>query len=179
MGAYSTSQFLGAFVGGALGGIALGRLGTARRVRCGRGADPAVVAAGGAGRPADGGRAADGRRRRLSSRRGHAPGDCNTRRARPNHGRLRLRSAAPPGNAPMAHDIIALIAQYGLLLVFFNVLVEQAGVPVPAVPTLIVAGALAAGGKLPLAGVVLVARAGLPAQRPGSGIWPGAASVPA
>ena len=28
MGAYSTSQFLGAFVGGALGGIALGRLGT-------------------------------------------------------------------------------------------------------------------------------------------------------
>jgi predicted MFS family arabinose efflux permease len=28
MGAYSTSQFLGAFVGGAVGGIALGRLGT-------------------------------------------------------------------------------------------------------------------------------------------------------
>lgn len=28
MGAYSTSQFLGAFVGGALGGVALGRLGT-------------------------------------------------------------------------------------------------------------------------------------------------------
>lgn len=28
MGAYSTSQFLGAFVGGAIGGIALGRLGT-------------------------------------------------------------------------------------------------------------------------------------------------------
>jgi predicted MFS family arabinose efflux permease len=27
MGAYSTSQFIGAFVGGALGGIALGRLG--------------------------------------------------------------------------------------------------------------------------------------------------------
>ena len=57
----------------------------------------------------------------------------------------------------MAHEIIALIAQYGLLLVFFNVLVEQAGVPVPAVPTMIVAGALAAGGKLPLTGIVLVA----------------------
>jgi MFS family permease len=28
MGAYSTSQFVGAFVGGTLGGIALGRLGT-------------------------------------------------------------------------------------------------------------------------------------------------------
>ncbi|MEO8999043.1 MAG: VTT domain-containing protein [Rhodanobacter sp.] len=57
----------------------------------------------------------------------------------------------------MAHQIIELIAQYGLLLVFFNVLVEQAGVPVPAVPTMIVAGALGANGKLPLAGVVLVA----------------------
>ncbi len=57
----------------------------------------------------------------------------------------------------MAHEIIALIAQYGLLLVFFNVLVEQAGVPVPAVPTMIVAGALAANDKLPVAGVVLVA----------------------
>ena len=55
----------------------------------------------------------------------------------------------------MAHQIIALIAQYGLLLVFFNVLVEQAGVPVPAVPTMVVAGALSASGKLPLAGVML------------------------
>ncbi|WP_217333061.1 VTT domain-containing protein [Rhodanobacter sp. C05] len=51
--------------------------------------------------------------------------------------------------------MIALIAQYGLLLVFFNVLVEQAGVPVPAVPTMVVAGALSASGKLPLAGVML------------------------
>jgi membrane protein DedA with SNARE-associated domain/rhodanese-related sulfurtransferase len=57
----------------------------------------------------------------------------------------------------MAHEIIALIAQYGLLLVFFNVLVEQAGVPVPAVPTMIVAGALAANDKLPVAAVVVAA----------------------
>lgn len=57
----------------------------------------------------------------------------------------------------MAHQIIALIAEYGLLLVFLNVLVEQAGVPVPAVPTMVVAGALAANGKLALAGVVLAA----------------------
>jgi len=57
----------------------------------------------------------------------------------------------------MAHDIILLMAQYGLLLVFLNVLVEQVGVPVPAVPTLMVAGALAANGKLPLVGVVAVA----------------------
>ncbi|HTH68433.1 MAG TPA: VTT domain-containing protein [Rhodanobacter sp.] len=57
----------------------------------------------------------------------------------------------------MAHEIIALIAQYGLLLVFLNVLVEQAGVPVPAVPTLVVAGALAATDRLPVSGVVLAA----------------------
>lgn len=57
----------------------------------------------------------------------------------------------------MAHDIILLIAHYGLLLIFFNVLIEQLGVPVPAVPTLVVAGALAASDKMPLAGVVLVA----------------------
>jgi membrane protein DedA with SNARE-associated domain/rhodanese-related sulfurtransferase len=57
----------------------------------------------------------------------------------------------------MAHHIIELIAQYGLLLVFVNVLIEQAGVPLPAVPTMIVAGALASTERLPLAGVVAVA----------------------
>lgn len=40
----------------------------------------------------------------------------------------------------MAQEIIALLAEYGLVLVFLNVLVEQAGAPVPAVPTLVVAG---------------------------------------
>ncbi len=57
----------------------------------------------------------------------------------------------------MTHAIIALIAEYGLLLVFVNVLVEQAGVPVPAIPTLVVAGALASAGKLPLLAVIAVA----------------------
>ena len=40
-----------------------------------------------------------------------------------------------------------LIEQYGLLIVFFNVLVEQLGAPVPAYPTLIITGALAQGGQ--------------------------------
>jgi membrane protein DedA with SNARE-associated domain/rhodanese-related sulfurtransferase len=40
--------------------------------------------------------------------------------------------------------LIELIEQYGLSFVFLNVLVEQAGVPLPAYPTLIVAGALLA-----------------------------------
>ena len=58
---------------------------------------------------------------------------------------------------PVAHDLLLLLVQYGLLLVFLNVLVEQAGLPLPAVPTLVVAGALSARGELPLAGVVIVA----------------------
>jgi len=57
----------------------------------------------------------------------------------------------------VTHAIIELIAEYGLLLVFLNVLVEQAGLPLPAVPTLVVAGALSSLGRLPLSAVVLVA----------------------
>jgi membrane protein DedA with SNARE-associated domain/rhodanese-related sulfurtransferase len=41
-----------------------------------------------------------------------------------------------------------LIAQYGLALVFVNVLLERAGLPLPATPTLIICGALAATGRL-------------------------------
>jgi membrane protein DedA with SNARE-associated domain/rhodanese-related sulfurtransferase len=44
----------------------------------------------------------------------------------------------------MSH-LINLFLQFGLGLVFVNVLVEQAGVPVPAYPTLIVAGAYIGG----------------------------------
>lgn len=44
--------------------------------------------------------------------------------------------------------IAALAEQYGVGLVFLNVLLDQLGVPVPALPTLIVAGALVADGRL-------------------------------
>src|SRR6266508_3200732 len=53
-----------------------------------------------------------------------------------------------------------LIAQYGLALVFANVLLEQLGLPIPAVPALVVAGAFSAEGEFsPLAafGVAFVA----------------------
>lgn len=53
-----------------------------------------------------------------------------------------------------------LLAQHGLTLVFANVLLSQLGLPLPAVPMLIVAGALIAEGTLqviPLAAVVIVA----------------------
>src|SRR5467141_1739405 len=42
-----------------------------------------------------------------------------------------------------------LIAQYGLALVFANVLLEQLGLPIPAIPALVVAGALSAEGQFP------------------------------
>jgi membrane protein DedA with SNARE-associated domain/rhodanese-related sulfurtransferase len=41
-------------------------------------------------------------------------------------------------------DLILLIEQFGLPFVFFNVLLEQGGLPIPAYPTLLVAAALAA-----------------------------------
>ena len=44
--------------------------------------------------------------------------------------------------------LILLLQKYGPLIVFANVLLEQAGLPVPAYPVLIVAGALAANGEL-------------------------------
>lgn len=56
----------------------------------------------------------------------------------------------------MMHEILALMAQYGLLLVFANVLVQQIGIPVPAMPTMVVAGALAASGQLSLPLVIVV-----------------------
>ena len=46
--------------------------------------------------------------------------------------------------------LIALLQQYGLGFVFVNVLALQAGLPLPAYPTLIVAGALTATGSTPL-----------------------------
>ncbi len=52
------------------------------------------------------------------------------------------------------HDMQNLLAQHGLLLVFGNVLLAQLGVPLPAMPTLVVAGALAASGQLGLASVL-------------------------
>ena len=48
----------------------------------------------------------------------------------------------------MTHDLVSLLGQYGLAVVFANVLIEQLGLPVPAVPTLVVAGALATEGAL-------------------------------
>ena len=54
-------------------------------------------------------------------------------------------------------EMSSLLAQHGLALVFVNVLLTQAGVPVPAVPILIVAGAFVAQGQIGPASLLLVA----------------------
>jgi len=54
-------------------------------------------------------------------------------------------------------NLITLIEHYGLALVFVNVLMLQAGLPVPAYPTLIVTGALAARSPYTLPGLVATA----------------------
>lgn len=50
-----------------------------------------------------------------------------------------------------------LLEDYGLSLVFGNVLLEQLGLPIPAVPTMVVAGAFAVEGRYPLAAVLAAA----------------------
>lgn len=57
----------------------------------------------------------------------------------------------------MTHEIVALLAQYGLALVFATVLIQQIGFPVPAVPVMVIAGSLAPSGHVSLASVVLFA----------------------
>jgi membrane protein DedA with SNARE-associated domain/rhodanese-related sulfurtransferase len=57
----------------------------------------------------------------------------------------------------MTDQILLLFASYGLLLVFANVFLEQLGLPLPAVPTLMVGGALTGSGMLPLLPTLAVA----------------------
>jgi len=45
-------------------------------------------------------------------------------------------------------ELTALLAHHGVSLVFVNVLLTQLGVPLPAIPTMMLAGALAAGGHM-------------------------------
>jgi membrane protein DedA with SNARE-associated domain/rhodanese-related sulfurtransferase len=52
----------------------------------------------------------------------------------------------------MDHVILS-IGHYGLLIVAVNVLLDQLGLPVPAVPTLVIAGAIAAAGQISLLGL--------------------------
>lgn len=57
----------------------------------------------------------------------------------------------------MIETILKLIEEHGLLIVFFNVLIEQAGAPIPAYPVLVVTGALHESGGYSLWGLLGVA----------------------
>jgi membrane protein DedA with SNARE-associated domain/rhodanese-related sulfurtransferase len=50
----------------------------------------------------------------------------------------------------LVHPLVIAIGHYGVGIVVVNVLLDQIGLPVPAVPTLIVAGAVAAAGQMAL-----------------------------
>jgi membrane protein DedA with SNARE-associated domain/rhodanese-related sulfurtransferase len=56
--------------------------------------------------------------------------------------------------------IVDLLATYGLFAVFLNVLLDDGGLPVPAQPLLVVAGAMAAVGQLSLPAILAAAVAG-------------------
>lgn len=53
--------------------------------------------------------------------------------------------------------LLDLVEQYGLLFVFFNVLIEQLGMPIPAYPTLVITGALLGRGHYTAVGLLITA----------------------
>jgi membrane protein DedA with SNARE-associated domain/rhodanese-related sulfurtransferase len=57
----------------------------------------------------------------------------------------------------LTQQLILGLSQYGLAIVAFNVLLNQIGLPVPVVPTLVLAGAITASGQQPLGPVFLAA----------------------
>jgi membrane protein DedA with SNARE-associated domain/rhodanese-related sulfurtransferase len=57
----------------------------------------------------------------------------------------------------LTQQLLSGLAQYGLGIVALNVLLNQIGLPVPVIPTLLVAGAIGASGQLPLAAIFLAA----------------------
>ena len=65
-------------------------------------------------------------------------------------------------------EMTGLLVQHGLLLVFANVLLAQSGVPLPAVPILIVAGAFVTQGQIALAPLILVS---VTASLIGDSLW--------
>lgn len=60
----------------------------------------------------------------------------------------------------MAARLIELLIHYGLAVVFLNVFLEQIGAPIPAVPTLIIAGALSRNGQISSTNTIIAAIAG-------------------
>ncbi len=56
-------------------------------------------------------------------------------------------------------EALHFLAQYGYLILFVWILLDQVGLPIPSIPLLLGAGALAGTGRLDLAGIAIVALA--------------------
>jgi len=54
------------------------------------------------------------------------------------------------------NGVSAFVSQYGKVVLFAMVFAEQIGLPLPAVPVLLSAGALAGAGKMDLAGAIIL-----------------------
>ncbi len=69
-----------------------------------------------------------------------------------------------PGSAGASIGLVAeltqFLAEYGYLVLFVSVSIDQAGVPIPAPPLLLAAGAMAGTGELDLGAAILVASLG-------------------
>jgi membrane protein DedA with SNARE-associated domain/rhodanese-related sulfurtransferase len=74
----------------------------------------------------------------------------------------------------LAGQDLSVASPIGLSVVFLNVLCNQLGLPIPVVPTLVLAGALAAAGRLPAGALFCVAVAGCVI---GDSVWYGAGRV--
>lgn len=79
-----------------------------------------------------------------------------TFRAKPTHRAAVIAFAAAPVEHRCVFDSSSLLGHHGLLLIFGNVLVNQIGLPIPAFPTLVIAGCLCQG-AIALAAVFAVA----------------------
>src|SRR5436190_23692722 len=60
---------------------------------------------------------------------------------------------------PMS-DTVQFVVRHGYLVIFFWLLAEQAALPIPSIPLMLVSGALARTGQLRLSSIVLYALAG-------------------
>src|SRR5436305_6973224 len=85
--------------------------------------------------------------RRTTARITSASASAAARR-RSSYRRPARRSSSIRYASGVLHHLIDLILRYGVPLVFLNVFLEQIGAPIPAVPTLIIAGALARNGQM-------------------------------
>jgi membrane protein DedA with SNARE-associated domain len=56
--------------------------------------------------------------------------------------------------------IVSLIQQYGLLVIFANLLLEEAGLPIPSIPVVMVAASMTGQAHYGIAGIVLAGAAG-------------------